>query len=318
MLAQHRVGGDIALVAHDHPGGHGQEVGPVVPLLPLGGPDVLVGGEHGDLLDPEDLGEGLPQAVVPGDRESVWLVAGGQGPAPQVPVEVGVEHERGRVDHGHHRVEVHEGVTVGELDGHHLRRLSGGEQGPGHGLDGHGGRAFTHADQDGAVADDVDVATLDVRRLVVVVVSAVVRGEVRAHEQRVVLVDGPGVQGLPPPGGHGHRIDGHTPVDPAGIVPLEELIGQRGQDEVIGPEHVPPEAVGPHRVEIGLQDPTDEELRQLRPVQVIEQVAHRADQRRTEVVRRAHAVEHEGAPFGELEGLGQQSAVVVHGHALVA
>ena len=34
-----------------------------------------------------------------------------------------------RIDHGHHRVEVHEGVAVGELDGNHRGRLIGGEQG---------------------------------------------------------------------------------------------------------------------------------------------------------------------------------------------
>ena len=70
VLAQHRVGGHIALVAHDHTGGHGQVVGAVVPLLALGGPDVLVRGEHGDLVDLEDLGQGVPQAVVPGDGEA--------------------------------------------------------------------------------------------------------------------------------------------------------------------------------------------------------------------------------------------------------
>jgi hypothetical protein len=39
VLAQHRVGGDVALVAEDDPRGDGQVVVPVVPLLPLGRPD---------------------------------------------------------------------------------------------------------------------------------------------------------------------------------------------------------------------------------------------------------------------------------------
>ena len=125
------------------------------------------------------------------------------------------------------------------------------------------------------MADDVDVPALDVRRLVVVVLTPVVRDELLAHEERVVLVDGPGVQRLTTTGRHGHRVDGHPAVDPARVVPLEEVVGQRRQDEVVRVEHVPLEAVGPHRVEVGLQDPADEELRELRSVQVLQEPAYR-------------------------------------------
>ena len=69
VLAQHGVGRDVAVVAEDHPGSDRQVVGPVVPLLTLGGPDVLVGRQHRDLRDLEDLGQSVPQAVVPRDRQ---------------------------------------------------------------------------------------------------------------------------------------------------------------------------------------------------------------------------------------------------------
>ena len=98
-------------------------------------------------------------------------------------VEVRVEHERGGVDHGHHGVEVHEGVAVGELDGHHRSGLAGVEQGMGQDLDGHGGGAFTHADQDRAVSDDMDVTTFDGGRLVVAVFVAVVGDEVASRRR---------------------------------------------------------------------------------------------------------------------------------------
>jgi len=111
-----------------------------------------------------------------------------------VAVEVGVEDERGYVDHGHHGVEVHEGMTVRKLDGNDRGRLVVREQGPGHRLDGHRTRPLAHADQDGTVSDDMDVTALDVRRLVVVVVAAVIGDELGPGEQWVVLVDGPGVE----------------------------------------------------------------------------------------------------------------------------
>src|SRR6266705_2533423 len=42
VLAQHRVRRHVALIAHHDAGRDGEVVGSVVPLLPLGGPDVLV------------------------------------------------------------------------------------------------------------------------------------------------------------------------------------------------------------------------------------------------------------------------------------
>ena len=64
VRAEVGVGRDVALVADDDAGLDGQEVVPVVPLLALGGADVLVGLEHGDLVDPEGLRDGREQVVV--------------------------------------------------------------------------------------------------------------------------------------------------------------------------------------------------------------------------------------------------------------
>ena len=44
----------------DHAGSHGEVVGPVVPLLALGGPDVLVGGQHVISGHPENLRQRRP------------------------------------------------------------------------------------------------------------------------------------------------------------------------------------------------------------------------------------------------------------------
>src|SRR5579859_4965202 len=66
VLAQHRVGGDVALVPDDHPWRYRQVVGAVVPLLPLGGAAVLIGGQHPDRVQAEDLRDRGPQVTIPG------------------------------------------------------------------------------------------------------------------------------------------------------------------------------------------------------------------------------------------------------------
>ena len=219
VLAQHGVGGDVAVVAEDHAGGDGQVVVPVVPLLALGRPDVLVGDQHGDLVHAQRLREGVPQAVVVGDLQVCAVAAAGDGPRPRVAVDVGVEHEGGAVDHGHHRVEVHHRVRLGQLDGDDGVGLAAGEQGAGEDFRRHRGGPLAHADQDRAVAQDVHVAAFHAGRQVVGVVVAVVGDEARAGEQGVVAVHGPDVQRLPLPGGLGHRVHRDPAVDPAGVVP---------------------------------------------------------------------------------------------------
>jgi hypothetical protein len=64
VLAQHGVGGDVAFVSHHDTGSDGQVVRAVVPLLSLGGPDVLVGGEDSDLVDLQDISQCAPEVLV--------------------------------------------------------------------------------------------------------------------------------------------------------------------------------------------------------------------------------------------------------------
>jgi hypothetical protein len=160
-------------------------------------------------------------------------------------------------------------------------------------------------------------APLDGGRLVIAVLVAVVGDEVGTGEHRMEAVDGPGVQRLALPGGHGHGVDGHPAIDPARVVALEEVVGQRGEDEIVSFQHVPLQAVRPHRMQVDLQDPTHQELRQRLTVKVVEQPPHGPDQRRAEDLGCAQPVENEAPSFGQVEGLGQQLAVVVDEHALV-
>ena len=128
------------------------------------------------------------------------------------------------------------------------------------------------------MADDMHVAAFDGGGLVGDVLASVVGDEVAVGEERMVLVDGPGVQRFALAGGHGHGVDGHSAVDPARVVSLEEMVGQRGQDEVVGLEHVPLQAVCVQRVQVRFEDPADEGLGQRLGVLVLEQAAHRVDQ----------------------------------------
>ena len=189
MLAQHGVGDDVAFVAHYHAGRHGQEIGAVVPLLTLGGSDVLVGGEHGDLGHLEDLGQGVPQALVSHDGQLARGVAGRDRPAPQVAVKVGVEDEGPRVDHGHNRVEVHEGMAMRQFDGDDLGGLAVIEQGTGHRFDRHRRGALPHAHQDCLVANYLHIAAFYAGRLVVDVLGPVVGDEIGAGEERMEAVE---------------------------------------------------------------------------------------------------------------------------------
>jgi hypothetical protein len=75
---------------------------------------------------------------------------------------------------------------------------------------------------------------------------------------------------------------------------LTETPRQRGQHEVIGPQHVPLQAVRPGRMQVGLEHPAHQELGQRRAVQAVEQPAQRLDQVGPEHLRRADAIENEG------------------------
>jgi hypothetical protein len=130
-------------------------------------------------------------------------------------------------------------------------------------------------------------------------------------------VDGSGVERLALSGRLGHRVDRHAAVDPTGVVPLEEMVGQRGEDEIVGLEHVPLQAVGANRMQIGLEYPADEELRQRLAVLVLEEAAYRINERRPEYLRHTQTVEYEAAPLGSFERLGQKLSVIVDDHPFI-
>jgi hypothetical protein len=64
-----------------------------------------------------------------------------------VPVEEWVEHEGPDIDHRHHGIEVHEGMTVRQFDGDDLIGLAAGEQRLGHHFYGHRRRPLAHTDE---------------------------------------------------------------------------------------------------------------------------------------------------------------------------
>ena len=190
----------------------------VVPLLALGGTEVLLGLQDPDLVEVECLRDRLEQVGVRGDRHSA-VVVGTNGPRPQVRIEVRVGDERLTIDHRHHGVEVHERMRPRQLDGDDLRCLACAEEGPRQDLDGHRGRALPHADEHRAVAEHVHVPALDRCRKMVDLVAAEPGGKRAAGEHRVVPVDRPDVHRLALTGGHRHRIDRHTRRRPSNSCP---------------------------------------------------------------------------------------------------
>jgi hypothetical protein len=173
------------------------------------------------------------------------------------------------------------------------------------------------------VADDVDVAALDRGGQVVGVVAAVPELELRACEHRVVTVDGPAVQGLALAGRLGHGVDRHAAVDPRRVVPLKQVVRQRGQDEVLVTQGILGQAVdangegrrggdvcgvglvGEPGVEIGFDDPADEVAGQDDAVDVVRQMAQRADGGGADHFGGAQPVQDVGPAVGDLEGFGQ-------------
>jgi hypothetical protein len=212
---------------------------------------------------------------------------------------------------------VHHRVRLGQLDGDHGVGLAAGEQGAGEDLRRHRRGPLAHPDQDRAVPEDVHVAAFHAGRHVAGVVVAVVGDEIGAGEQRVVVVDGADVQAFALPGGLGHRVHRDPAVDPAGVVAGEQVVGQRCEQEVIGPQHVPFQALGPQRPQVGLEHAADQVLGQPRTVEVLEQLAERAGQRRAQHLGGAQPVKHERPALGKLQRLGQQLPEVVHLHAPV-
>lgn len=144
--------------------------------------------------DPRGVRDGLGQrGLQAGAGLDVEVGAvGAQRPDPDlVPVQVRVGHERVRVDHGQHGVEVHGRPGVRQFDGQDQAGLPGREQGPGQVLDAGRGGPLAHPDGHHAGGQDMDVAALEGGREVLDVVVAVPERELRVAEPRVEPVDGP-------------------------------------------------------------------------------------------------------------------------------
>src|SRR5699024_4325289 len=121
QAAQVVVGDGVAGVGDDDAGLEGQQVAAVVPLLPGGGPRVLVGGDDAQLRQTERAGDDLVhvRGRVPGDDQlelPVHLVPGGEGPRRQVR-QAEVAGEGLLVDHRHRGVQVHHSPGLGHVQG---------------------------------------------------------------------------------------------------------------------------------------------------------------------------------------------------------
>ena len=97
-------------------------------------------------------------------------------------------------------------------------------------------RALALADEDDAVADGHDVAALERGAAPVVVDAAEPDREAGVAEARVEAVDRLEVERLVLAGGPEHRVDRDAAVDPRARVAHEQLVRQRPQDEVGGPQ----------------------------------------------------------------------------------
>jgi hypothetical protein len=69
-------------------------------------------------------------------------------------------------------------------------------------------------------------------------------------------------------------------------------------------------------VEIALEDASDKEGREAVAVEILEEPAERIDQRRSEDLSGADAIEHERTSLRYLEDLGEELSEVVHADAL--
>ena len=69
---------------------------------------------------------------------------------------------------------------------------------------------------------------------------------------------------------------------------------------------------------VALQNPSDQAPGEFFAVEILEEPAKGTDERRTEDLRRAEAVEHEAPALLGLQHFCEQLGVVVHTHALLA
>lgn len=197
--------------------------------------------------------------------------------------------------------------AVEQAAGQHLHRLRGG--------------ALAHPDEDGAVADDQDVAALDGGRVVVLPLGPVVEGaRLGAGEQGVVAVDRLEVDGLALPGRPAHRVDGHPVVYPGRGVPGEEVVRQRVQQEVVQVHDV--EADGGRltvaRQELPLGHAADERVGQLRAGQLLEGGPQMLGGERSVLLLLEDPVQDEPSGHRDVQRLTEQIAEEVHLHTAVA
>ncbi len=114
-----------------------------------------------------------------------------------------------------------------------------------------------------------------------------------------------------------HGVDRHAAVDPTRVVPLEQVVGQRREQEIVDSQGRPFQAVHASGMQIGLEDPSDEISRQGDAVGALEEPAEGIDQLRTHHLGSAHPVQDERLALGDPEGLGQELGVVVDTNTLL-
>ena len=113
-----------------------------------------------------------------------------------------------------------------------------GEEPVGDLVDGLARRALAHADQHDALADRHDVAALHAGVAPVLVAVAPPDLELVLREKRMELVDGPLIKRLGLAGRPEHRIAGHSAIDPAGRVALEQRVRDRPDDKLARRQHL--------------------------------------------------------------------------------
>lgn len=136
------------------------------------------------------------------------------------------------------------------------------------------GGTFAHTDHHRAVADDENVPALDGGRCVPHRIVAVVEHELLRGEHRMEVVDQPGVDGLALPCRFGHRVEVDPGVDPRRIVALEQMIGQRREEEVVVVEAVEQQArhATEMRRRLSFEHAADQQLGQLVGCALVEQL----------------------------------------------
>ncbi len=259
--------------------------------------------EHVGLGPHDEVG----RTVTEGDRPGAELVEGTR-----------VGDERVLADHRHHGVEVHEGSPDGKRHGDHGVDVAAAEEAAGDRLHRLRGGALAHADHHGTAADHQDVATFD-RGAAPVLVDAAVHGpHVLGPEGRVEAVDRLEVRRLPPPSGHRHRVQGDVRVHPAGRVPGEEVVRERGEQEALRPADLQPQPTHGAGGELARGEATDQVAGCGGGVGGPQEVADGCCEVAAELELGHGAIEEPRAGSVVLDRLGEEVPDIEHLDALVA